>query len=324
MTKQPGVICIGEVLIDLLSEEPGKSWKAVNLWTPYTGGAPANVAIALKRLGMRTAFIGCVGNDESGTRLLAEMNYEGIDTHCVQVTNQFPTRKVYVERSNTGERFFAGFGENKTSDFADTRIIAASVPNVIFEKYTCLVLGTLMLPYPLSREAVLLAIKNSKKAGLLLAMDVNWRPVFWPETDIAIKLITELILEMDIVKFSKEEAEWLLNTSSTSEIIRLLPNASVILVTDGENGCHYYINGYHGFLRAFKVHSVDTTGAGDNFFAGFLFHYIMCRSYTERSVKEIMRFASAMGAMCTTHAGAVSTRIFKQDIDHFLLHNQNE
>ncbi|MDY7015050.1 MAG: PfkB family carbohydrate kinase, partial [Cyanobacteriota bacterium] len=62
---QPRVLCLGEILFDCLADQTGRSLDAVESWTPYPGGAPANVACALTKLGTPSAFMGCVGQDEA-------------------------------------------------------------------------------------------------------------------------------------------------------------------------------------------------------------------------------------------------------------------
>nr|WP_229641449.1 PfkB family carbohydrate kinase [Waterburya agarophytonicola] len=105
------VICLGEVLFDCLADQTGKTISNVTSWTPYPGGAPANVACALAKLGTPSAFIGRVGKDRQGEQLVQLLESIGVDISGVQYDEQAPTRKVYVTRSVEGDRTFAGFGE---------------------------------------------------------------------------------------------------------------------------------------------------------------------------------------------------------------------
>ena len=105
------VICLGEVLFDCLANDLGKSVSEVTSWTSYPGGAPANVACALSKLGTASAFIGCVGRDDLGKKLVSLLDSLGVDVSGVQYTDRAPTRQVYVTRDLEGDRTFAGFGE---------------------------------------------------------------------------------------------------------------------------------------------------------------------------------------------------------------------
>lgn len=319
MNKKPGVICIGEILIDLLSNEPDINWKKVKSWTPYTGGAPANVAFALASLGMNVAFAGCIGADSVGFQLQHELREAGINTQGIQINASSPTRQVFVERNSTGERFFAGFGKYHSAEFADTRFEASNIPAELFSNYSCLLMGTLLLPYSQSKAAIYKAVELAKEAGVLLAMDINWRPVFWQNEDEAPPQITSLMKEMDLIKLSEEEALWLFNTLDPEKVAAEFPKARAVLISKGENGCNYFINGFSGQCPAFKVNVTDTTGAGDSFMAGFLYQYLMAEgSGTAAEIHRWVQFACATGALCTTVPGAISAKTSVSKAEDFL------
>lgn len=119
--SNPRVLCLGEILFDCLADQLGLTLEEVKSWTPYPGGAPANVACALVKLGTPAGFIGAVGEDEPGNELVKLLEEIGVDTTGVQRHSTAPTRQVYVVRDLAGDRNFAGFGEYDTSEFADTR-----------------------------------------------------------------------------------------------------------------------------------------------------------------------------------------------------------
>lgn len=319
ISESTGVICFGEILIDLLSNEPGTSWKKVKSWTPYTGGAPANVAFALASLGMKVAFTGCIGSDSVGFQLLHELKEAGIDTRGVQVDAAAPSRQIFVERAADGERFFAGFGKFHSADFADTRLSAAAMVPDLFKEYSCLLMGTLLLPYMASKDAIYRAVELADEAGVLLAMDINWRPVFWPDQEKAPAEITSLMKRMDLIKLSEEEALWLFDTLDPSVIAAGFPRAKVILVSKGEKGCNYLVNGIAGECPAFRVNTIDTTGAGDSFMAGFLYKYLSSgQQGTAAEIAGYIRFACATGALCTEFPGAISAGTTVASATNFL------
>ncbi len=142
------VLCLGEILFDRLADQPGRELERVESWTPYPGGAPANVACGLVKLGTTAGFIGCVGRDKAGDDLVALLESTGVDTTGVQRHPTAPTRQVYVTRSQAGERHFAGFGDIATTEFADTRLAADRLPEALFAGADYLVMGTLELAIP--------------------------------------------------------------------------------------------------------------------------------------------------------------------------------
>ncbi|MFN7661812.1 MAG: PfkB family carbohydrate kinase, partial [Dolichospermum sp.] len=116
---------------------------------------------------------------------------------------------VYVVRDLTGDRTFAGFGKYDTSEFADTRLQATKLPPALFDEADFLVVGTLELAYPESEKAVLRALELAEQYDLKIILDVNWRPVFWLDENTAKTKIQALLGRFDLLKLTKEEAEWL-------------------------------------------------------------------------------------------------------------------
>ncbi|NES73062.1 MAG: carbohydrate kinase, partial [Okeania sp. SIO2D1] len=98
------VLCLGEILFDYLGDELGASLEETKTWSPYPGGAPANVASALVKLGTKASFVGCVGKDKAGKELVDFLQNQGVDISGVQYHPTAPTRRVYVLRSQDGDR----------------------------------------------------------------------------------------------------------------------------------------------------------------------------------------------------------------------------
>ena len=317
----PRVLCLGEVLFDYLADQLGLKLEQVESWTPYPGGAPANVACALVKLGTPAGFIGAVGEDESGNTLVNLLQFVGVDTTGVQRHPTAPTRLVYVVRDQAGDRSFAGFGDLDTNEFADTHLKAELLPQSLFQGADFLVLGTLELAYPESGRAIHRALELAELYDMKILMDVNWRPVFWTDPDIAPPKIRELFKHVDFIKLSKEEAEWLFDTTDPGAITYRLNSVEGVLVTDGENGCAYCLAENEGKIPAFAMSVVDTTGAGDSFLAGFI-HQVCQHGITSLSdpetVKKIITYASAAGALTTTKPGAIASQPTAAEVEAFL------
>ncbi|AFY32912.1 carbohydrate kinase [Calothrix sp. PCC 7507] len=323
--SNPRVLCLGEVLFDCLADQLGLKLEEVKSWTPYPGGAPANVACALVKLGTPTGFIGSVGEDAPGTALVELLQQVGVDTTGVQRHPTAPTRQVYVVRDLGGDRTFAGFGKYDTTEFADTRLQAEKLPHSLFQEADFLVLGTLELAYPESEKAIHRALDLAEHYDLKILLDVNWRPVFWQDTSIARQKIQETFKRVDFLKLAKEEAQWLFDTSDPGAITYRLDSLEGVLVTDGENGCAYCLGENEGKLPAFFIPVVDTTGAGDSFLAGFIHqvleHGIQGLSDPE-TAKRIVTYASAVGALTTIKPGAIASQPTPAEVEAFLASNQ--
>jgi fructokinase len=319
--SNPRVLCLGEILFDCLADQLGLKLEEVKSWTPYPGGAPANVACALVKLGTSAGFIGAVGEDEPGNALVKLLQEVGVDTTGVQRHPTAPTRQVYVVRDLAGDRTFAGFGEYDTSEFADTRLQAKQLPISLFEDADFLVLGTLELAYPDSEKAVYRALELAEQFDLKIVLDVNWRPVFWQDENIARQKIQDTFKRVDFLKLSKEEAEWLFDTADAGAITYRLDSVEGVLVTDGDKGCAYCLSGSEGVIPAFGVNVADTTGAGDSFLAGFIHqlsqHGIQKLEEAD-TAKRIVTYASAVGALTTIKPGAIASQPTAAEVDAFL------
>jgi fructokinase len=322
----PRVLCIGEILFDFLADQVGLPYGSVQSWTPYVGGAPFNVAAALTKLGTSSGFVGCIGQDDIGDMLIKALEDLGIARDGVQRHASAPTRGVYVVRSPGGERHFAGFGTVDTKDFADTRLDASQLPVPWFAAADFLVLGTLELAYPDSRTALYQALDLADQHRVSVVLDVNWRPVFWPDPTIAPSTIHEILHRADFIKLSIEEADWLFGCTDPAAIAQQIETVQGVLITAGEKGGAYWLNHHEGTIPVFPVTVVDTNGAGDSFVAGFL-HQLCAQGGANlenpKVAQEIVTYASAVGALTTTRAGAIAAQPTATQVDEFLHGNRN-
>jgi fructokinase len=226
-----------------------------------------------------------------------------------------------VVRSEAGDPQFAGFSNHATTEFADTRLQADQLPNALFESAEFLVLGTLGLAYPDSRGAIARALDLADEYYVKIFIDINWRPVFWTDPTIAPDLIWEFIQYADFLKLSNDEAEWLFGTTDPEVIAHRLGSVEGVLVTAGEKGCTYSLAEHGGIIPAFTMNVKDTTGAGDSFVAGFI--HQLCQHglagiNNPEIAREMVRYASAVGALTTTKPGAIAAQPTAEEVEAFL------
>jgi fructokinase len=323
----PRVLCLGEILFDLIADQPGRPLDQVSSWTAYPGGAPANVACALVKLGTPAGFIGCVGKDTPGDTLVNLLETTKVDITGIQRHDTAPSREIYVLRLENGDRQFAGFGDRDTAEFADTHLQAEQLPVHLFANADFLVLGTLELAYPDTQKAIARALELAEQHYVKVLVDVNWRPMFWHDPSTAQEIIHTFIKHVDFLKLSVEEAEWLFNTRDPGAIAHWLGDVEGVLVTDGDRGSTYCLGENEGKLPAFAIEVEETTGAGDSFVAGFL-HQLCQRGIQSLSdpdiAKQIVTYASAVGALTTLRAGAIAAQPTAAEVEAFLyMHQQS-
>ena len=311
------IICLGEILIDRIAREYGADITAIQHWEEFPGGAPANVACALQRLGSRSAFVGAVGHDDVGDRLLSTLNTYGVNLDLVQRCTA-PTRQVYVTRTEAGDRKFAGFGDRSNAAFADTKLQYRPEHN-FFSTASLLYLGTLMLAEEDCRAVIDQYINLAHSHDIPCFMDVNWRSMFWDDHDQAKQIICERLRQVRFVKLSEEEALWLLDCQKPQEIRDRFPLLQGIFVTGGAKGCDYLLDDFAGGVPGFEIEVVDTTGAGDGFTAGCLHQLgndIMIQ--TKLDADRFVRYANAVGALTTKQVGAIAPHPTEEDVLTFL------
>ena len=315
------VICLGEILFDCLADELGKSVSEVRSWTSYPGGAPANVACALTKLGTPSAFIGCVGKDPEGQELIRLLQSIGVDISGVQYSEKAPTRQVYVTRTDQGDRIFSGFGDKSADEFADAYLQAERLPTELFLEADYLVLGTLELAYPQARAAVFRALDLAVEHHLKIVLDVNWRPMFWLDEAKAPPLIEQLWEYVDFLKLAEEEAQWLFNTAEAKDIFYSLDSVEGVLVSNGDAQVSYCLCDRQGTVDPLKVDVKETTGAGDAFIAGFV-HQLCQQGIAKLSdpqaAKYMVQYACAVGGLTTTKSGAIAAQPSPQEVEALL------
>ena len=297
------VICLGEILIDQIAGQP------------ESGGAPANVACGLVKLGTSAALISAVGGDRYGQELMDLLRRHQVDITGMQIHPAAVTREVFVEIDPQGDRHFVGFNGDGQTNFADRLIEPRPIPEALFTDADFLVMGTLGLASPVTANAMNQALDLAEDNFIKVVIDINWRPIFWSDPLAAPPVIKELLLRADYVKFSAAEAQWLFQTSSPRAIAQELDHLEGVIITDGDQLCRYYLGEYSGQFPAYNVPVTDTTGAGDAFLAGFV--HQLCHSQTS-DPREMIAYASAVGALTTMAVGAIAAQPNQEQVQNFL------
>ena len=315
------VLCLGEALIDRLGP-PGGDPLVDRPFDDRLGGAPANVACALARLGTSSVFLGRLGADDIGLSFQALFNNRGVDRAGLQIDPERPTRVVLVRRDVCGERTFQGFAGDAGSGFADQALSAESLAEAwpqIAKDAAWLLIGTIPLATPQSAKALHCAVDLARGQGTALALDVNWRPTFWdPSADpgsgptpVALRAIQPLLKQAALIKLAREEALWLFGSDDPARIQAALPQQPAVVVTDGAQPVRCCMDGVSAQISAFKPSTVvDTTGAGDAFTAGLLHRWAA-------PVPERLRFAAACGALVCAGAGAIDPQPTEPEVASF-------
>lgn len=302
------VTALGETLIDFtesgISAETGMALFARN-----PGGAPANVAAAVTRLGGSAAFIGRVGDDMHGRFLIDTLRGIGIDTSGMQIDPNAFTTLAFVSLSESGERTFS-FARKPG---ADTRLSVEDLPPALLADSRILHFGSLSLTDEPAHSATLAAIRLAKEAGAIIAYDPNDRPLLWDSRDRAREVMRSVLPQVDVMKLSDEETALMTDAADPAEAAARLvaQGISCVVVTLGADGALVRVASDPEPIRVpgFKAHTVDTTGAGDSFWGGFLFCLAQSgkrpSELTAAEAAEFARFGNAVASLNVAGRGAI-------------------
>ncbi len=326
--KRKKVICIGEALIDRIRNKSNKGFK------DYFGGAPANVACALRKLKIDSTFIGSLGNDDYGKKFISQFDQLGVNLDFLQLNNDSSTRVVNVDRDQFGDRFFSGFEEISHACYADEvlskKLIEKEILNLeksLLEiKY--LVTGTNLLSSPISAETIFFLIEQATKFEVKIVIDVNWRKVFWDHSSFSseiskaerVNLIKKFLNHANVLKLAKEEATLFFEDENPLLISQQLSNIPDVVITDGKNPVEWYINGLQGITETLNSQKiVDTTGAGDAFLAGFI-SKLIASGYpsSEQEIEDCIKFAGVCGLLTCLGEGAIEHQPYYEKVNKFL------
>ena len=315
----PKALCIGELLIDFVSTTPDVTLAEAPGFVKAPGGAPANVAVGLAKLGMDAGFIGKVGADAFGDFLRETLQQNSVDTTYLIAGEGSRTTLAFVATRSDGMKDITFYRHPG----ADIQLSPDEIDSGYLESAELFHYGSVSLSHSPSREATLHAIQTAKMSGAMLSYDPNLRLMLWDNADDAKHWIWEVMSYADIVKISEEEWEFVTGDASLEHGIQRILELGVklLVVTLGERGC-YYTNGItDGFVDGYRVDVVDTLGAGDAFVAAMLTQIIQhtdLLSLEKVQLDPIMRYANAAGALATQKVGVIPALPTHAEIENFL------
>uniref|UniRef100_A0A0C9S255 fructokinase n=1 Tax=Wollemia nobilis TaxID=56998 RepID=A0A0C9S255_9CONI len=301
------IVCFGEMLIDFVPTVSGVSLGEAPAFKKAAGGAPANVAVGISRLGGSSAFVGKVGEDEFGYMLVDIMKENNVEHRGIRFDSGARTALAFVTLRADGEREFMFF----RNPSADMLLKESELDEDLIKEAKIFHYGSISLIAEPCKSAHLAAIKMAKEAGCLLSYDPNLRLPLWPSAEAAREGILSIWDTADVIKVSEEEIEFITQGEDPYDdnvVLKLFhENLKLLLVTEGQEGCRYYTKDFSGRVSGLKVTAVDTTGAGDAFVSGVLTKLAsdMTLLKDEARMREALQFANVCGAITVTERGAI-------------------
>lgn len=310
--------CIGELLIDFQAEGIS-SLKDTAKFVKKAGGAPANVCVQAKKLGSEVAYLTKVGADDFGKFLIETLDSEGVDVSFIKTSKDHDTSLAFVSFTEGGEREFSFY--RRTA--ADLDLRETDFQAVTFGRGDILEFGSVALKTEVSKETHKFLIDKAKTSGALVCFDPNLRFNLWEDKEELKNVVKEFANYADVIKIGVDELEFISGLKGEEAVATLWKgDLKILLLTDGAKGAKVY---YKGKLVAsnggYNVKTVDTTGAGDSCFGGFIYKLMEKGTEPEKTddikdyLKEMLDFACKCGAYTTMSYGAIAAMGNKENIE---------
>lgn len=301
------VVCVGEILCDMIavSGENGATFER------HAGGAPFNVACGIAKLTNSAGFYGSVGDDIMGKFLIGFAENAGLQYLKIKALKNKNTTLAFVDLDEFGEREFCFYRKHTADsdfDFSDIEEIV-NAADIIH-------LGSLPLSIKKGRDFYDRLIVAAREKDKIISFDVNYRTDVFKGQKTAKKIYQKYIDEADIVKLSREELLLFTGKSDRAGMESFInkPNKAVF-VTMGRDGSVCLYNDNFVCSPAIPVQAVDTTGAGDAFFAGVLSHVDQCGF---ADLDKTLKIGNSCGSLAVTRKGAIDSLPTKEDVMNFL------
>lgn len=298
-----GVISLGEALIDFIPMDQENIF-----YQKSPGGAPANVAVGLARLGVDSMFLGKVGDDVLGRFLRETLQDYGVDISALYQTQHAKTGTVFVTLAQNGERSFDFY----INPSADRFLQESEIKEELFVNKKILHFGSISLISEPARSATLKALNMAKEMGMIISYDPNLRLSLWKDANAAKNTIISMLPEVDVLKVSEEELEFLSGENDITKGLVALKsfNIPLIIITLGADGSIIVAQNEIVTVPAMEVTAIDTTGAGDAYVSGILY----ClndfpddiRTLSREQISYMAKFASIAGGLAASTKGAMS------------------
>lgn len=321
MAKEVDIAALGELLIDFT--EAGYSKDGMKLFEQNPGGAPANLLTVASHMDYKTAFIGKVGTDMHGAFLKKTLQKEGIDTNSLIEDENYFTTLAFVEIDENGERNFS-FARKPG---ADTQLRKEELDKELLRNCKIFHFESLSLTDEPARSATLEAVKTAKEAGALISYDPNYRASLWKDEATAVEAMKSVIPLADVMKVSDEESLLLTGVKSYEEAVEVLLSLGLKLVaiTLGEDGVLVATKNGKERVAGFRTNAIDTTGAGDSFWGGFLSRFLSLNKAVEELTGEDIRACAVQGnavaCLCVQKRGGIPAIPSAEEVRAFLKEN---
>jgi fructokinase len=317
------VLCIGELLVEFVADTSNVSLSRSPGFIRAPGGAPANVAVALSRLGVKSGFMGKVGDDPFGLFLQECLEADNVDTTTLYRDPDTRTTAVFTAVWDDGHKdlcFYRNPG-------ADMMLHPDEIDESLFKDLRCFHFGSISFINEPSGAAQRKAIELARLNRVMISYDPNYRPTLWPDEKLAKQTIQDAYKYCQLAKISEEEWRIATGCDDFEAGVKAVLDQGVelLVVSKGDKGSIATNGEYLIEAPAVKVDVVETTGAGDGFLATVISELLPERErlgslarIKEQKIEKTLKLANAAGAYACTKPGAIPALPTRTEIEQFL------
>jgi 5-dehydro-2-deoxygluconokinase len=301
--------CLGRLAVDLYAEQFGSKLEDARSVAKYLGGSSANLAFGVARLGLKSAMVSRVGNEQMGRFLLQTLEQEGCDTSQVQIDPERLTGLVLlgIKDCDTFPLLFV------RENCADMALDADLIDGTFIAQCRALAITGTHLSTPGTRKAAQTALRHAKAHGVVRVLDIDYRPVLWgltprgagenryvPDAKVTQQL-REVLPEFDLLVGTEEEffiAGGVANDIVASlRAVRAVSSATLV-VKRGALGCCVIEGAIPDDIddattyQGERVEVLNVLGAGDAFLSGLMASLLQGKDWAEST-----QVANACGAI---------------------------
>jgi len=299
------IACIGELLIDFICSDIDVDLSRGINFIKKAGGAPANVASSISKLGGEVFFIGKVGADSFGEFLKKTLDDVSVNTEGLILDKNYHTTLAFVSLKNDGERDFI-FNRGADGELSIDEIDFTNFESGIYHFGS----ATALLPGK-TRTAYIKAMKIAIEKEGFISFDPNYREALWDDIEKFKTEVYSCLEGVDFLKVSEEELEILGETRDKIDALKKLHEmgSEYIAVTLGSKGTLISNGKDKKIIPSIKIRSIDSTGAGDAFVGGVLYKISQRKNYniSFEEMCEIIKFSNKVGAITCKTIGAISS-----------------
>ncbi len=294
------VLAMGRSSIDLYAHQIGCAMADVRSFDAYVGGCPTNVSVGTRRLGLRSALLTAVGDDQVGEFVTAFLDRERVETRFIPRKPGRRTSAVILT-IEPPDRFPLTFYRDNCADRALTLEDVARAP--IAESRLVFVTGTGLSHEP-SRAATRAAAAAARSASVPVVVDIDYRPDQWGSRSAFAGEVHQLLRSATMAVGTEEEVVAASGSSDVEGGARLLLESGIeaLVLKRGARGATVFRQASEPVnVAPFPVNVLNVLGAGDAFASGFLYGYL--RGW---SLERAARMGNACGAIIVTRHGCAN------------------